>query len=113
MNKQEFEQMLITEMFDGFPAEVTRHITANEHSSREQVLESILEDMMHTVSVFQQDPVRMKNALKRIMVDVVADIVEAQNLPEEEITEEDEEFNRGEHLYQTRKDYECEKQYES
>lgn len=113
MNKQEFEQMLISDLFDGFPSDVTKYIGASTLPSREYHLEEILGEMMHTFSVFQNDPVRMRDAMKRYLLTVVDDIVKAQNLPEEEMTEEDEEYERGEYLYQTRKDYECGKQYES
>lgn len=45
MNKQEFEQMLISDLFNGYPGDVTKYIDKNEHSSREEILEDILEDM--------------------------------------------------------------------
>jgi hypothetical protein len=88
MNKQEFEQMLISDLFNGYPGDVTKYIDKNEHSSREEILEEILEDMMHTFAVFEKDPVRMRDAMKRVMMKVVNELVESSNL-DDEWTDED------------------------
>lgn len=89
MNKQEFEQMLITDLFDGFPSDVTKYIRGNNVISREDTLEEILGEMMHTFSVFQHDPVRMRDAMKRYLLTVVNDIVEDQKLEEYQLTDDD------------------------
>ena len=87
MNKQEFEQMLITDMFDGFPYDVTKYIGAKP--TREENLEEILGEMIHTFAVFQHDPVRMRDAMKRYLLTVVNEIVEDQKLEEYELTDDD------------------------
>lgn len=87
MNKQEFEQMLITDMFDGFPYDVTKYIGAKP--TREENLEEILGEMIHTFAVFQHDPVRMRDAMKRYLLTVVNDIVEDQKFEEYELTDDD------------------------
>lgn len=89
MNKQEFEQMLITDLFDGFPSDVTKYIGASTLPSREDNLEEILGEMMHTFAVFQHDPVRMRDAMKRYLLSVVDEIVEDQKLEEYQLTDDD------------------------
>lgn len=81
MTKQEFEQMLISDLFNGYPADVTKYI--NNKESREDALEDVLEDIMHTFATFENDPVRMRDALKRVMLKVVNEIVEASDLYDE------------------------------
>lgn len=83
MTKQEFEQMLISDLFNGYPADVTKYIDKTHDESREQRLEDVLEDIMHTFATFENDPVRMRDAMKRVMLKVVNEIVEASDLYDE------------------------------
>ena len=97
MNRQEFEQMLISDLVDGNSYDITKYI-------KPQDLEEELAELIFTWSTFQSDPVKLQEALKRHLVGMVNRIVVEQNLPEWEPTEEDKYYEFQELMRETRID---------
>jgi hypothetical protein len=97
MNRQEFEQMMISNLVDGDSYEITRYIDP-------KYLEEELAELIFTWSTFQTDPQRLQEAMKRHLVGLVNRVIKQQNLPEYEPTEEDKYYEFQEYLYEERKD---------
>jgi hypothetical protein len=97
MNRQEFEQMLISDLFDGNSYDITKYIKPTE-------LEEELAELIFTWSTFQSDPQRLQGAMKRHLEKLVNRIVKDQDLPEYEPTAEDKYYEYQEHLYEERRD---------
>lgn len=97
MNRQEFEQMLVSDLVDGNSYDITKYIKPEQ-------LEEELAELMFTWSTFQTDPVRLQEALKRHLVGMVNRIVVDQDLPEWEPTEEDKYYEFQELMRETRID---------
>ena len=97
MNRQDFEQMLISDLVDGNSYDIVKYI-------KPQDLDEELAELMFTWSTFQSDPVKLQEAMKRHLVGMVNRIVVAQNLPEWEPTEEDKYMEFQELMRETRID---------
>lgn len=97
MNRQEFEQMLVSDLVDGNSYDITKYIKPDQ-------LEEELAELMFTWSTFQSDPVKLQDALKRHLVGIVNRIVAEQDLPEWEPTKEDKYYEFQELMRETRID---------
>ena len=97
MNRQEFEQMLISDLVDGNSYDITKYIKPAN-------LEEELAELMATWATFQSDPQRLQEAIKRHLVGLVNRIIQEQNLPEYEPTEEDKYYEFQEYLREERDD---------
>lgn len=97
MNRQEFEQMLISDLVDGNSYDITKYINP-------KYLEEELAELIFTWSTFEKDPVKLQGAMKRHLVKLVNRIVKDQDLPEYEPTDEDNYYAHQEYLYEERKD---------
>lgn len=100
MNRQEFEQMLISDLVDGNSYDITKYIAPKD-------LEEELAELMATWAAFETDPIKLQGALKRHLVGLVNRIVKEQNLPEYEMTDEDWAMARADQQYLDRKDRRC------
>lgn len=103
MNRQEFEQMLVSDLIDGHTYDITKYIAPKD-------LEEELAELMFTWSTFQSDPVKLQGAMQRHLVGLINRIVEEKNLPEYEPTEEDEYMRFLDHVHQERKDRRAERE---
>lgn len=97
MNRQEFEQMLVSDLVDGNSYDITKYIKPDQ-------LEEELAELMFTWSTFQSEPFKLQDALKRHLVGMVNRIVAEQDLPEWEPTEEDKYYEFQELMRETRID---------
>lgn len=100
MNRQEFEQMLISDLVDGNSYDVTKYIKPKD-------MEEELAELMSTWAAFETDPIKLQGALKRHLVGLVNRIVKEQDLPEYEMTDEDWAMARGDYERSERRDRSC------
>lgn len=107
-DKQELEQFLIGTLQDGFPGELTALFKDTQNQSREERLEEELCLLLETCAIFQNDPIKLQEAVRRNMVSIVNRLVKESHLPDYVETKEDRERDRGDWLYQEMKDREAE-----
>jgi hypothetical protein len=103
MNRQEFEQMLITDLVDGNAYDITSQMKPENYGQE-------LADLMETWATFQSDPHKLQAAMKRHLVGLVNRILEEKNLPEYEPTKEDRYYEFHEHLREQRNDRRMERE---
>ncbi len=103
MDRQEFEQMLISDLVDGQSYDITKYINPID-------MEEELAELIFTWSTFQHDPQLLQDAMKRHLVRLVNRIVKEQDLPEYEPTEEDKYYEFHELLREQRNDRRMERE---